>query len=139
MSSATPGPRCPRCHRPIAAWRLEHCLYCGEAFPPDLKEGFSEPDSLRWVERPAIPLDAARQLEMMKVLPWEAKKPARTRSVLLAAGIISIVAFAIVFVLLYLVLRKSMPSAGALVLAMGGAFLAYLVWVFLRAYRRERT
>jgi cbb3-type cytochrome oxidase subunit 3 len=32
-----------------------------------------------------------------------------------------------------------MPSAGALVLAMGGAFLAYLVWVFLRAYRRERT
>jgi len=48
-------------------------VYCGETFPPDLKEGFQEPEALKWVERPAIPIDAARQLEVMKVLPWEAK------------------------------------------------------------------
>jgi undecaprenyl pyrophosphate phosphatase UppP len=139
MSSATPGPRCPRCHRPIAAWRLEYCLYCGETFPADLKEGFSEPDALKWVQRPAIPVDAAKQLEMMKVLPWEQKKSTRSRSMLLAAGAISVVAFAVVFVLLYLILRRSMPSFGALVLAIGGGFVGYLVWVFLRAYRRGGT
>src|SRR5438046_10101183 len=74
MSSATPGPRCPRCRRPVAAWRLAHCVYCGESFPPDLKEGYEAPEALKWIERPAIPIDAARQLEVMKVLPWEGKK-----------------------------------------------------------------
>ncbi len=136
MSSATPGPRCPRCHRPLAAWRLEHCVYCGETFPPDLKEGFEVPESLKFVERPAIPVDAARQLEMMKVLPWEPKK--KPRSFLIAAAGLSIVAFTVVFVLLYALLRRYMPTFGVLVLTIGAAFLAYLVWVFTRAYRREK-
>jgi undecaprenyl pyrophosphate phosphatase UppP len=104
-----------------------------------LKKGFSEPDALKWVQRPAIPVDAAKQLEMMKVLPWEPKKSTRSRSMLLAAGVISVVAFAVVFVLLYLILRRSMPSFGALVLTIGGGFVGYLVWVFLRAYRRGNT
>ena len=53
--STAAGPRCPRCHRPLAAWRLNHCVYCGEAFPEDLKDGHAEPDALKWVERPGLP------------------------------------------------------------------------------------
>ena len=59
----TAGPRCPRCHRPLAAWRLEHCVYCGEAFPAELKQGFEEPEALKWVERPALPADLNKKLE----------------------------------------------------------------------------
>jgi hypothetical protein len=134
MSSSTPGPRCPRCNRTLAAWRLAHCVYCGEAFPPGLKEGFQEPEALKWVERPAIPVDAARQLEVMKVLPWEAKKKPRP-ALLLAAGV-SFAAFATIFVLLFLLLRRYMPSISILVLVVGALVLGYLTTAFLRAYRR---
>jgi hypothetical protein len=134
MSSATPGPRCPRCQRPVAAWRLAHCVYCGESFPPDLKEGFEEPEALKWVERPAIPIDAAKQLEVMKVLPWEAKKKPKP-ALLFIAGL-SIAAFVTIFVLLYLISSKYMPSFSVLVLVVGAIFVGYLAWVFLRAYRR---
>jgi hypothetical protein len=136
MSSATPGPSCPRCRRPIAAWRLAHCVYCGESFPPDLKEGHSAPEGLKWVERPAIPSDAAKQLELMKVLPMEQKKGVRSRPALLLAGGVSIGAFTLIFALLYVLLRRSAPSLGAFVLVIGAIFLGYLASVFLRAYRR---
>ena len=136
MSSATPGPRCPRCHRPIAAWRLPHCVYCGESFPPDFKEGHSEPEGLKWVERPAIPSDAAKQLELMKVLPMDQKKGGRSRPALLLAGGVSIGAFTLIFAILYVLLRRSAPSLAAFVLVMGTVFLGYLASVFLRAYRR---
>ena len=87
VSSATPGPQCPRCRRPIAAWRLQHCVYCGESFPADLKEGHAEPEALKFVERPPIPADAAKQLEMMKVIPWgEPTAKARSKPALLVAG-----------------------------------------------------
>jgi hypothetical protein len=133
MSSSAPGPRCPRCNRTLAAWRLAHCVYCGETFPPGLKEGFQEPEALKWVDRPAIPIDAARQLEVMKILPWEAKKKP-SPALLLAAGF-SFAVFATIFVLLFLVMRRSMPSIGILVLVAGAVFLGYLVTAFLRAYR----
>jgi hypothetical protein len=135
MSSTPPGPSCPRCHRPIAAWRLSHCVYCGESFPPDLKEGHAEPEALKWVNRPAISSDAAKQLELMKYLPGEPKAATRSRPVLLL-GAFSIVAFTVIIVLLFLVIRRTMPSAGGIVLVLGGGFLAYLVWIFLRVYRR---
>jgi len=137
MSSATPGPRCPRCSRPLAAWRLPHCVYCGETFPPDLKEGFEEPEAVKWIERPAIPSDAARQLELLKVLPWEttAKRPGR--ALLFAAGF-SVAAFTGIFVLLFLMLRRQMPYLAAPVLLVGVVFIAYLVWIFRRAQRRAR-
>ena|SRR5688572_6999390 len=135
MSSATPGPSCPRCRRPIAAWRLAHCVYCGENFPPDFKEGFAEPDSLKWVERPAVPVDAAKQLEMMKVLPWEPKKT-RSRFLLFAAGV-SVVLFTAIFGLLFGVVRRSMPTAGPIVLVVGAIFIGYLAWIFLRSLRRN--
>jgi|SRR5687767_8336883 len=135
MSSATPGPRCPRCRRPLAAWRLPHCVYCGEAFPPDLKEGFDEPESVKWIERPAIPQDAARQLELLKVLPWEAKKKRPSRALVFAAGF-SVAAFTGIFVLLFLLLRRQMPSLAVLVVFVGIGFIGYLVWTFSRAHRR---
>ena len=134
MSSSTPGPRCPRCNRTLAAWRLAHCVYCGESFPPDLKEGFQEPEALKWVERPAITVDAARQLEVMKILPWEAKKKPRP-ALILAAGF-SFAAFATIFVLLFLLMRRYMPSISILVLVVGALVLGYLTTAFLRAYRR---
>ena len=134
MSSSSPGPRCPRCNRALAAWRLAHCVYCGETFPPDLKNGFQEPEALKWVERPAIPMDAARQLEVMKVLPWEGRRKPRP-GLLLAAGL-SFALFATIFVLLFLLMKRAMPSIAVLVLVVGAAFLGYLVVVFLRAFRR---
>ena len=134
MSSSSPGPRCPRCNRTLAAWRLAHCVYCGENFPPDLKAGFEEPEALKWVERPAIPVDAARQLEVMKVLPWEARKKPRP-ALILAAGV-SFALFATIFVLLFLMMRESMPTIGVLVLVVGAVFLGYVTTAFLRAYRR---
>jgi predicted nucleic acid-binding Zn ribbon protein len=134
MSASSPGPRCPRCNRTLAAWRLAHCVYCGESFPPGLKEGYQEPEALKWIDRPAIPMDAARQLEVMKILPWEAKrKPSRT--LILAAGF-SFAVFATIFVMLFSVMRRSMPSIGILVLVAGAVFLGYLVTAFRRAYRR---
>lgn len=109
-------------------------MYCGESFPPDLREGFQEPETLKWIDRPAIPKDAARQLEVMKVLPWEgAKKP---RPMLVAAAGFSFLLFATIFVLLFLLMRRTMPSIGILVLIAGALFLGYLVTAFLRAYRR---
>jgi hypothetical protein len=134
MSASSPGPRCPRCNRTLAAWRLAHCVYCGEAFPPGLKEGFQEPEALKWVDRPAIPMDAARQLEVMKILPWEARKKPRP-ALLLAAGF-SFAVFATIFVMLFSVMRRSMPSIGIFVLVVGVVFLGYLVTAFRRAYRR---
>lgn len=136
MEPPIPGPRCPRCGRAIAAWRLPHCVYCGEKFPPDLKEGHSEPEALKWVERPAIPSDAAKQLEMMKFFPGDARRSPRSRQALALAGMISLAAFAVIFLLVYLLLKRSAPPASGLVLVFGGAFLGYLGWVFLRAYRR---
>jgi len=137
MSSATPGPRCPRCLRPLAAWRLPHCVYCGETFPLDLKEGFEEPEAVKWIERPAIPQDAARQLELLKVLPWEPKKKRPGRALVFAAGF-SVAAFTGIFVLLFLLLRRQMPSLAAPVALVGVGFIGYLVWVFYRAHRRAR-
>ena len=97
-------------------------------------EGFQEPEALKFVERPGIPKDAARQLEVMKVLPFEgARKP---RPMLVAAAGFSVLLFATIFVLLYLLMQRTMPSIGILVLIVGGLFLGYLVTAFLRAYRR---
>lgn len=137
MSSATPGPRCPRCRRPLAAWRLPHCVYCGETFPPDLKEGFAEPESVKWIERPAIPQDAARQLELLKVLPWEGKKKSPRRAVVFAAGV-SVAAFTGIFVILFQILRRQMPFLAIPVVLVGIGFIGYLVWMFSRLYRRAR-
>jgi len=126
-------PACPNCGRRIAAWKKEHCVYCGAAFPPGLKDGFEEPEALKWVDRPAIPPDAARKLEMMKVLPLEGT--ARTRSLPAWIGLLSLPVFAVLFYMLYSLVRRYMPGAAGIVLAVEAGILGYLAWAFYRARR----
>jgi hypothetical protein len=133
VSSAPAGPRCPRCHRPLAAWRLNHCVYCGEAFPSDLKEGFEAPDALKWVERPALPADVTKKLEMMKVVPSQA--PRKSRNLMVVAGLVSIPIFGAIFYLTASMLRQLSPTSSFLILAAGIGVVAYLGWIFYRARR----
>lgn len=127
-------PACPQCGRRIAAWKKEHCVYCGAPFPPDFKQGFEEPETLKWVDRPAISPDAARKLEMMKVVPLEGT--ARTRSLPALVGLLSLPIFAVLFYLVSSLLRRYSPAASAGVLIAGAGFLAYLVWTLRRSRRR---
>jgi hypothetical protein len=131
MSSEPPLPACPNCHRSIAAWKKEHCVYCGAAFPPGFKEGFAEPATMKWVDRPPIPPDAARKLEMMKIIPLEGTTGARMLPVWI--GIVALPVFAVLFYLLYTLVRRYMPGAGGIVLAVEVGILAYLAWVFYKA------
>ena len=133
MSSQPPLPTCPQCGRRIAAWKKEHCVYCGAAFPPGFKDGFQEPEAMKWVERPAIPPEAARKLEMMKVVPLEGTQ--RTRSLPVWIGLVSLPIFAVLFFLLYSLFRRYMPGAAGLVLVVEAAILAYLAWTFYKARR----
>jgi hypothetical protein len=131
VSSAPAGPRCPRCRRPLAAWRLEHCVYCGEKFPADLKQGFEEPEALKWVERPALPADVSKKLEMMKVVP--AQGPKKSKNLLAIAGLVSIPIIGVLFYLTYVLLKQLSPTSGLLILVAGVGVVVYLVWMFRRA------
>lgn len=133
MSSAPAGPRCPRCHRRLAAWRLDHCVYCGEAFPADLKQGFAEPEALKYVERPPLPADVSKKLEMMKVVPSQA--PRKSKNFLAIAGLVAIPIFGAIFYLTYTMLRQLSPTSSILILVAGIGVVAYLVWIFSRARR----
>jgi hypothetical protein len=130
-STSTSEPTCPKCRRRLAAWKLNHCIYCGEVFPPDFKAGFAEPESLKWVERPAIPAAAAKQLEMMKVVPMEGRR--RNRGVALF-GLFSIPIFAGIFYLMYRIVDRRSGAAAILILLAGAAFLGYLGWA---AFKRS--
>jgi hypothetical protein len=133
VSSAASGPRCPRCHRPLAAWKLEHCIYCGEAFPPELKQGFAEPEALKWVNRPPLPPDVSKKLEMFKVVPIEKRKS--SRNVVAIAGILSVPIFAAIFYFTYRMVRQISPASGLLMLVAGAGVVGYLIWIFARARR----
>jgi hypothetical protein len=134
MSSQPPLPVCPQCSRRIAAWKKEHCVYCGAAFPPGLKDGFEEPEALKWVERPGIPDDAARKLEMMKIVPSDGR--AKTRSLPMLIGLLSLPIFAVLFYLLSSLLRRYSAAASGAVLAAGVGFLGYLAWNLRKVSRR---
>ena len=131
MSAPTAGPRCPKCHRPLAAWRLDHCVYCGEAFPAELKQGHEAPDGLKWVERPALPTDLSKKLELMKVVPIEAGR--KSRSLVTVIGLLSLPIFAAIFYLLYTMVRRLSPGTSLVILLAGAGFVAYLAWTFARA------
>ncbi len=130
MSSERPLPFCPQCNRRIAAWKKEYCVYCGAAFPPGWREGFEEPEALKWVERPGISPDAARKLEMMKVVPLDGR--ARTRSLPMLIGLLSLPIFAVLFYLLSSLLRRYSIAAATVVLVAGVGFLGYLAWSLRR-------
>ena len=129
--SSTAGPRCPRCHRPLAAWRLAHCVYCGEAFPAELKQGFEEPEALKWVERPALPADLNKKLELMRVVPMETKK--KSRSLVTVVGAVSVPIFVVIFYLTWKLLRQLSPMSGLMIVGAGVMVVGYLVWTFVKA------
>jgi len=114
---------------------MNHCVYCGEAIPPELKQGFQEPEALRWVDRPTLPAEASRKLEMMKVVPLETRKSAP--NFVVVAGIVSIPIFAVIFYLTYTMLRQLSPTSGFLILLAGVAVVGYLVSVFVKASRNK--
>ncbi len=130
MSTAA-GPRCPRCHRPLAAWRLDHCIYCGEAFPPEFKQGHTEPETLKWVDRPELPADVTKKLQLMKVAP--PRRSGGMRNFVAIAAAVSIPIFAVLFFMTYRVVQRFSPVAGLAVIVAGLGSIAYLVWVFFRA------
>lgn len=134
MSSQPPLPACPKCDRAIAAWKKDHCVYCGADFPPDFKQGFAEPEALKWVDRPAIPPDAARKLEMMKVVPMNGAGKGRSLPALI--GMLSVPVFAVVFYLVSTLVRRYSPLAASGILAAGAAFLGYLVWSIQKLRKR---
>ena len=133
VSSSSPLPTCPKCGRRIAAWKMDHCVYCGEAFPPDFKRGMSEPEALKWVDRPTIPPEAARQLEMMKLVPLDRPKQPRSAATVLA--LLSVPVFAVIFYLLYSLVHRYSAATSGLVLLGGAAFLGYLIWSVFRSPR----
>src|SRR5262249_12271248 len=130
MSNAPPLPTCPKCRRRIAAWKMDHCVYCGAPFPPDFREGLPEPESLKWIDRPGLPPGASKQLELMKVLPDDRGRSPR-RLILALAGF----SVPIVVVILYLAfsLLKRYSTTGAVGTLLGGAVgIGYLVWNAMR-------
>ena len=131
MTHSTAGPRCPRCHRPLAAWRLNHCVYCGEALPAELKEGFAEPEGLKWVERPALPPDLSKKLELMRVIP--STRPRKSRAAMAIAGVVAVPIFGALFYLAYSLIRQLSPGTSLLILVAGVGAIGYLVSVFVRA------
>jgi hypothetical protein len=130
VSTPSAGPRCPRCRRPLAAWRLDHCIYCGESLPAELKEGFQAPEALKWIERPELPADVSKKLAMMKLVPSSDVK--RPQSWVRTAGFVSLPIFAVIFYLLYRVIRQVSPTFAFLLILIGFAVIGYLLWFFWR-------
>lgn len=135
MTQPTAGPRCPRCHRPLAAWRLGHCIYCGETIPPEVKAGFAEPEGLKWVDRPALPTDLSKKLEMMRVVNTEA--PRKTRVAWAVAAGVAFPLLIAIFYMAYKLLRQLSPVSSALVVIVGMGGVGYLVVAFLKS--REKN
>ncbi len=131
--TATGSPRCPRCHRALAAWRLGHCIYCGETIPAELKDGFAEPEGLKWVERPALPTDLSKKLEMMRIVGQEPQAPRKTRVAWAVAAGVAFPLLIAIFYLAYMLLRRLSPVSSALVVIVGMGGLGYLVFSFLKA------
>ena len=88
---------------------------------------------MKWVDRPAIPPDAARKLEMMKIVPLEGA--ARARALPAWIGLLSLPVFAVLFYMLYRLVRQYMPGASGIVLAVEAGILGYLAFAFYRARR----
>ena len=132
MSSTASGPLCPRCRRRIAAWRLDHCVYCGERFPEGFRDGFAEPEALQWIDRPDVPPEAtqAARDDEGRSLRQGAEGAARSAPIF---GLLSLPVFAVIFYLLYGLVARTSPATAVLVVLAGLAFLGYLAWSFLRA------
>jgi len=111
---------------------MNHCVYCGHVFPPDWKAGFAEPEALKWVERPAIPADAAKQLEMLKVIPMDRAKRGGGMAIL---GGLSLPIFAGLFYMIYRIVARYSQPMSALVLVGGASILGYIAWTLFKSSR----
>ena len=134
MNGTPAGPVCPRCRRKLAAWRLDHCIYCGEKFPENLREGFTEPEALKFVERPTVSPDAARQLEMMRYVEIGAR-PKQKTTVAAAIALLTLPVFAGIFYMLYRLVSRTFPSFAILVVVAGLVLLGYVGWTVAKSAR----
>jgi hypothetical protein len=116
---------------------MGHCIYCGEAIPPELKAGFAEPEGLKWVERPPLPTDLSKKLEMMRVVQTEPTAPRKTRVAWAVAAGIAFPLLIGIFYMAYMLLRRLSPVSSALVVIVGMGGIAYLVVAFLKS--REKS
>ena len=132
-NSPSSGPLCPRCRRKLAAWKLDHCVYCGEKFPENIREGFTEPEALKYVERPAVPPDAAKQLEMMKYVEVGGEKKPKALGAVFA--LLTVPVFAGIFYLLYRIVMRMYPQAGIAVMAIGLVLLGFIGWSLTKSSR----
>ena len=90
-----------------------------------------EPETLKWIDRPNIPADAARQLELMKVVPQE--KDTSSRSVGKVLAMASLPIFGGIIFLLYRILLRYGSGFAILAVVGGLIFLGYLVWNVFRS------
>jgi hypothetical protein len=116
---------------------MGHCIYCGEAISPELKAGFAEPEGLKWVERPPLPTDLSKKLEMMRVVQTEPTAPRKTRVAWAVAAGIAFPLLIGIFYMAYMLLRRLSPVSSALVVIVGMGGIAYLVVAFLKS--REKS
>ena len=86
------------------------------------------------MDRPSLPPDAARQLELMKVVPFAKEKA--PRSVFALAMVLALPAFGAIFFMLYRMVARYAPSIAILVLVAGAGFLGYLGFTLYKAARR---
>jgi len=111
---------------------MAHCVYCGEPIPAEVKQGFAEPEALKWVERPALPADVNKKLEMMRVVPMEAARKSN-RSLITVIGAVSVPLFVGIIYLTFTLLRRLSPVSATLILGAGIMVIGYLVWTFMKA------
>ena len=112
---------------------MDHCVYCGTPFPPGFRDGLPEPESLKWIERPGLSPEASKQLELMKVMPYDRVK--QPRSLALALAGFSIPVFGAIFYLAYSMLQRYSQTAAVAVLLGGALVVGYLVWSAIRLPR----
>ncbi len=131
MTAPTAGPRCPRCRRPLAAWRLDHCIYCGEAFPEELRQGFAEPEGLKWGERPALPADVSKKLELLRIVPTgKAKKP---RALMATLAVLAVPVFVAILYVAFTLVRQLSPTSAFLIVIVSLGAIVYVASVFFRS------
>ena len=112
---------------------MDHCVYCGETFPAELKAGFAEPEGLKWVERPVLPPDLGKKLEVMRIT--STGPPRKSRVAMAIAATVAAPAVLGGFYLVYMMLRQLSPATSVLVLIAGAGTLGYLAFSFFRNRR----
>lgn len=111
---------------------MGHCIYCGETIPPELKAGFAEPEGLKWVERPPLPTDLSKKLEMMRILPTE-QAPRKTKVAWAVAAGVAVPLLFVIFYLAYSLLRRLSPVSATLIVFVGIGAAGYFAYTFLKS------